>query len=258
MDIDQISQLVNQNATNGTNSTVNNKTDKDQAFTFVLEQMIKSMEDESAKSSSDGSNSDTLIGGSNYTSQMLQVMLEAIKQNANKSSNQNTSNTSTLNNTPITNSISGLNYAGSTSSSLTVNNIDSQINSDIDAASKKYNVEKPLIEAVIQQESSFNPSAVSGSGAQGLMQLMPDTARSLGVTNSFNANQNIDGGTKYLKTLLDNFNGNKSLALSAYNGGIGTMQNLNVKSVSDISKMPSETSDYVKKVISYYEKYKTV
>lgn len=256
MDISQISQLITQNGGNGTSSAKNNEVAKNQAFTIVLEQMIKSMESQNADSSSDGtSDTDSFMGGSNYTSQMLQVMLETIKQNMDKESTGQTKPITGIVNTQGVNT-QGVNTQSATVQNMDTSNISSQISSAIDAASSKYNVEKPLIQAVIQQESAFNPGAVSGSGAEGLMQLMPSTARSLGVTNSFNANQNIDGGTKYLKSLLDNFNGNKSLALSAYNGGIGTMQSRNVKSVEDISKMSSETNDYVKKVIGYYEKYK--
>jgi soluble lytic murein transglycosylase-like protein len=126
----------------------------------------------------------------------------------------------------------------------------------IEDAAAKYGVEKDFIKAVVKQESSFNPQAVSRTGAMGLMQLMPSTAKSMGVENPFNVLENIDGGTRYLKRLMDAFNGNKELALSAYNGGIGRMNNLGVDTVEEISRMPEETEKYVNRVISNYNNYK--
>ncbi|PKM76168.1 MAG: lytic transglycosylase domain-containing protein [Firmicutes bacterium HGW-Firmicutes-15] len=94
----------------------------------------------------------------------------------------------------------------------------------IKEASHKYGVAEDVINAVIQQESSFNPTAVSSCGAMGLMQLMPSTAESLGVENAYNAEQNIMGGTFYLKQKLDEFDGNLPLALAAYNAGSGAVR----------------------------------
>src|SRR6185436_19110880 len=89
----------------------------------------------------------------------------------------------------------------------------------ISAASSLYNVNADLVKAVIAVESEFDPLAVSSKGAQGLMQLMPFTARRFGVVNSFDARQNIFGGVQYLKLLLDLFSGDVSLALAGYNAG---------------------------------------
>lgn len=86
-------------------------------------------------------------------------------------------------------------------------------------AAKKYGISADLLKAVAKVESNFNPNAVSPSGAEGVMQLMPKTAASLGVTDSFDAEQNIMGGAKYLKENLDRFGGDESLALAAYYGG---------------------------------------
>ncbi|MBV7274370.1 lytic transglycosylase domain-containing protein [Clostridiaceae bacterium UIB06] len=124
----------------------------------------------------------------------------------------------------------------------------------VEKASRKYGIDKDLIEAVIKQESDFDPKSVSGAGAMGLMQLMPGTASELGVSDAYDIEQNVEGGTKYLKGLLDMYNNSKELALAAYNSGPGTLKYRGVKSASDISKLPYETRDYVQKVMKYYGK----
>lgn len=124
----------------------------------------------------------------------------------------------------------------------------------VEKASRKYGIDKALIKAVIKQESDFDPKSTSGVGAMGLMQLMPGTASELGVSNAYDIQQNVEGGTKYLKGLLDMYNNSKELALAAYNAGPGTLKYRGVRSVSDISKLPYETRDYVQKVMKYYGK----
>ena len=112
----------------------------------------------------------------------------------------------------------------------------------IDKYSQKYNIDKNLVKAVVQQESGFNSKAVSQAGAMGLMQLMPSTAKCLGVRNPFDAEQNIAGGTKYLKTLINKYDSVK-LGLAAYNAGSGAVQKY--------GGVPpyKETQNYVKNII---------
>ncbi len=115
----------------------------------------------------------------------------------------------------------------------------------IQASAAKYGVNVALVKAVIQAESGYNPKAVSRTGASGLMQLMPGTARHLKVSDSFNPQQNVDGGVRYLRFLLDTFRGDVSLALAAYNAGLNK--------VARYGGIPpyEETRTYVSRVLSY-------
>ncbi len=126
----------------------------------------------------------------------------------------------------------------------------STFDSLIEDASRRYQLDPALVKAVVQAESNFNPDAVSSAGARGLMQLMPGTAASLGVADSFDPVQNVDGGAKLLRNLLDRYDQNVSLALAAYNAGPGA--------VDKYGGVPpyAETQRYVPRILGLYKTYR--
>lgn len=120
------------------------------------------------------------------------------------------------------------------------------IDTAIEQAAARHNVDPNLVRAVVKVESNFNPNAVSRKGAMGLMQLMPSTARQLKVKNPFDPEQNVDAGVRQLKQLLDNYGGDVKLTLAAYNAGAGA--------VARSSGVPhyAETQNYVRRITKLY------
>lgn len=132
----------------------------------------------------------------------------------------------------------------------------SRIESSVEKASAKYGVDKDLIMAIINHESAFKPDATSNIGAQGLMQILPSNFASLGITDGYNVEQNIDGGAHLLKKSIDLYNGDEKMGLIAYAGGCGVMEKRGVNSYSDLYKMPDEARKAVPEIIAMYEKRK--
>ncbi len=124
-----------------------------------------------------------------------------------------------------------------------------EFESIINSCALEYGVDRSLVKAVIHAESGYNPSAVSRKGAKGLMQLMPKTAQDLKVADSLDPQENIRGGVRYLRFLLDTFKGDVSLALAAYNAGLSR--------VAQYGGVPpyGETRNYVAKVLTYKRTY---
>jgi soluble lytic murein transglycosylase-like protein len=119
------------------------------------------------------------------------------------------------------------------------------VEKSVQQSAAKYNLSPELIRGVIRAESNFQVNAVSSAGAKGLMQLMPETAKELGVTNPFDIQQNIDGGARYLRQMLDRFGGDLKRALAAYNAGPGAVEQFN----GDVPF--TETRQYVQRVLRY-------
>ncbi|HEX7556424.1 MAG TPA: lytic transglycosylase domain-containing protein [Leptolinea sp.] len=175
---------------------------------------------------------------SSSNSDMQMVMIQALIKLLEKS----------LDSKGLKSDLAQLNGTTASTGSSTSATSNSSFESIIQQASSKYGVDADLVKAVIQNESAYDPSAVSSAGAMGLMQLMPTTAESLGVDNPMDPAQNVDGGVKLLRELLNQFGGNISNTLAAYNAGPSAVQ--------QYGGIPpyQETQTYVKRILSTYGK----
>lgn len=160
-------------------------------------------------------------------------------ENISKTATSNVNTSDSITKTNNTSSVSSSKSAVPSSSTISNSKYDSIIQTMAD----KYNVPFDLIKRVINAESAFNSNATSSVGAMGLMQLMPATAKWLGVSNAYSPTQNIEGGTKYLSQLLKKYDGNNKLAVAAYNAGPG-----NVDKYGGVPPF-KETQNYVKKIL---------
>lgn len=158
-------------------------------------------------------------------------------------------NANIINQTPQTSLNNALQEVMSAQANLSINSqtaSKSQILNVVNQIAEKHGVDEKLVQALIKQESGFNPNAKSKAGAMGLMQLMPSTAKNLGVQDPYNVVQNVEGGVKYLKSMLNKYNGNVILALAAYNAGPGA--------VDKYDGVPpyKETQNYVRNILANY------
>ncbi len=264
----------------GSDSSSSGINESDIAFQSVMENMLKSSTDSNTSStngisteqlmamslmsngqltSSDDSSSSESKDMANQMTLANALMMKSLQQSA---SNSNNNNSNVIQqDCPTGQDLEKLammvnggetDYSNYISSNATPADME-KIYAAVDDASKKYGVNKELILAVIKQESNFDSTAVSSAGAMGLMQIMPFNFSSLGISDPYDVNQNVNGGTKLLKQNLDQYNGNIDMALMAYNAGSGTMQKRGVTSANDLYKMPAETQNYVPSVLKYYK-----
>lgn len=176
-----------------------------------------------------------------------QINMQALERTKVADTAATTSNTSTIEgdfSASLTEASQSYN-TDTTQNTTSLSDCPEDLYSIFEEAAQTFGVSVNLLTAIGRAESNFNTNAVSSAGAVGIMQLMPETAASLGVTNSYDARDNIMGGAKYIAQLLEKYSGNTSLALAAYNAGSG-----NVDKYGGIPPF-TETQNYVKKVLSY-------
>lgn len=238
------------NSNTSTSSTNDISAEQLMAMSLMSNGQLTSSDDSSSSESKDMSNQMTLANA---------LMMKSVQESA-KSSND-TKNSAVQQDCPTGQDLEklammvnerGADYSNYISNNATPADME-KIYAAVDDASKKYGVNKDLILAVIKQESNFDSTAVSSAGTMGLMQIMPFNFSSLGISDPYDVNQNVNGGTQLLKQNLDKYNGNIDMALMAYNAGSGTMQKRGVASENDLYKMPAETQNYVPSVLKYYK-----
>lgn len=271
MAIDSLNQISNEQllamnmigngqVTNESSSTSSTSDESNLAFQLVMQNLL-----ESSKNSKQN-NVDKLSDSVNSVNSQATNAENSSTTNSTKASNsvitannvarvaQQYATGQNLEDIPMILNNKYVNLAGESSSRLSNrSDVDMQkIYNAVSTASEKYGVDSNLILAIIKQESDFDPYSKSSCGASGLMQLMPENFANAGITDQYDVDQNINGGTKLFKEYLNQFDGNAEMALMAYNGGPGTMQKRGVSSASDLYKMPQETQNYVPKVMGYY------
>ncbi|WP_294394212.1 lytic transglycosylase domain-containing protein [uncultured Clostridium sp.] len=128
-----------------------------------------------------------------------------------------------------------------------------RIENAADKAAAKYGIDKDLIMAIINHESGFQPDVTSSAGAQGLMQILPSNFADLDISDGYNIEQNVDGGTKLLKKCIEMYGGNVEMGMIAYAGGCGVMKSRGVESYDDLYKMPAEARKAVPEILEGYK-----
>ncbi|WP_411954154.1 lytic transglycosylase domain-containing protein [Alkalibacillus sp. S2W] len=240
--------------TNQQNNQSNQVMNGDSFQQLLMANMMPSFS--SGSSSSSGSMADALMpmGGSGSSSSGLGSMANTMMPNAMAGSGLmasmmpgSSSNQGMMTDlfSSQTNQIKqALAQAGEENLSVDTSDVEpSQFDDMIQSVAERFNLNQDLLKSVINAESNFNPEAISDAGAQGLMQLMPQTAEALGVTNPFDPQQNIEGGARYLRDMLNRYDGNLENALAAYNAGPG-----NVDQYGGVPPF-AETQNYVSKIL---------
>ncbi|WP_456364426.1 lytic transglycosylase domain-containing protein [Priestia aryabhattai] len=263
MDITNIQSTLSDSEISSLKNSLSQKKVNESQF----DEIIKNIETTTKSLENNYKSEHNLFPNHNFIKVAFKQVLDNLDSGLTNSTSQeeaNSSETSIVTNKVSTLSTSGTNNSAASSNIINTNSLVSNVSSANNISSNtsikqisgnnkydsiisemalKYNVPFDLIKAVINAESSFNSNATSSTGAMGLMQLMPATAKWLGVNNAYNARDNIEGGAKYLSYLLNRFNGDTKLAVAGYNAGPG-----NVEKYKGIPPF-QETQNYVKKIL---------